>query len=729
MSEQLRLPESADALPAPLSLSRLPYTGKPRAIETSSFPFEQLSEIADQESWRKEITRPLSHIHKWWAQRLGSVFRAIILATFSPSDLDIMRLFYAPARLKGVIVFDPFMGSGTTVTETLKLGASAIGRDINPVAYFLVKNAVEMPERSHTMKTFDAIRRDVADEIHHFYKTRTSAGLLEDVLYYFWVRTLPCPQCSNSVDLFSSYVFARHAYASRFPEGRAICPYCGAISRVRVAAERLTCAGCQRTFRAQSGPVQGSHAVCPKCDASFPIAKTATLQQGPTYRMYAKMIVTSEGKRDYLPINESDFHLYSKAEQVLRSRGQAYPVVPLSPGYNTNQAIKHGFLYWHQFFNARQLLCLTILADRIRSISDARDRSLFACLFSGVLEFNNMFTSFKGEGTGAVRHMFYHHILKPERTPLEGNVWGTPKSSGAFSTLFRSRILRAIDYRENPFEIQLHKGTRFTKSSKVTGLSEPLVANVASSHAKMSRDRSVYLSCGDSASTDLPAGSVDAVITDPPFFDNVNYSQLADFFYVWQQHIMGNSKVFASASTRSDREVQNMDAAMFEDHLADVFLECRRVLRPSGLLVFTYHHSRPEGWRSVLGALLRAGFVITGVQPIRSEMSVATPKHLAKEPISIDMILACRKKRRSTAEKALSIQDLLIEATREAGEHISRFRATGKTTTRGDARVILMAHLVSFITRQCEMVPALNMFDSANGYVNSAINELLAPPE
>ena len=58
-------------------------------------------------------------------------------------------------------------------------------------------------------------------------------------------------------------------------------------------------------------------------------------------------------------------------------------------------------------------------------------------LFSGTLEFNNLFASYKGEGTGAVRHMFAHHILKPERTPIEANVWGTPKSSGSFSSLLR----------------------------------------------------------------------------------------------------------------------------------------------------------------------------------------------------------------------------------------------------------------------------------------------------
>ncbi|WP_155967291.1 DUF1156 domain-containing protein [Kamptonema formosum] len=85
--------------------------GEGKAIEEDSFPFEQLSEIAELESWRKEINRPLYYIHKWWARRLGSVFRAIILSTFAPEGSDILSLFYKPASLKGVKVFDPFMGS------------------------------------------------------------------------------------------------------------------------------------------------------------------------------------------------------------------------------------------------------------------------------------------------------------------------------------------------------------------------------------------------------------------------------------------------------------------------------------------------------------------------------------------------------------------------------------------------------------------------------------------
>src|SRR5438067_13262610 len=102
------------------------------AIEEASFPFEHLSDIAELESWRKEINRPIYHVHKWWAQRLGSVFRAILIAAFSPPDTDVLTAFYKRRRPSEHTVFDPFMGSGTTVGEAIKLGFRAIGQDINP---------------------------------------------------------------------------------------------------------------------------------------------------------------------------------------------------------------------------------------------------------------------------------------------------------------------------------------------------------------------------------------------------------------------------------------------------------------------------------------------------------------------------------------------------------------------------------------------------------------------
>src|SRR5580704_12308592 len=96
------------------------------ALEVS-FPVAEVSRIAEQESWRKEVNRPLYHIHKWWATRLGSVFRAIILAALSPKSAPVWEAFYNRHHLTGKVVLDPFMGGGTTLGEALKLGAKAVG--------------------------------------------------------------------------------------------------------------------------------------------------------------------------------------------------------------------------------------------------------------------------------------------------------------------------------------------------------------------------------------------------------------------------------------------------------------------------------------------------------------------------------------------------------------------------------------------------------------------------
>lgn len=697
-----------------------------RSIEESDFPFEHLSDIAEAESWRKEINRPPYHIHKWWAQRLGSVFRAIVLAAFAPKGSNLLDLFYSPVRLPQPIIFDPFMGSGATIGEALKLGARAIGRDINPVAYFLVQNALSMPDRKEVLATFRAIERDVAPEIHRFYQAQLPNGDRALVLYYFWVRYIPCPRCKHKVDLFSSYIFTRHAYPRRHPEARALCPACGVVNLVRYDALRVRCASCRGRYETASGPVHGQNATCPKCQHSFPIAKTA-LQNGhpPVYRLYAKLVLTPQGQKEYFPADEFDRRIYQKAARTLRKRTGAYPLVQIQPGYNTDQVLNHSYKYWHEMFNARQLLCLSTLADRIREITDERQRALFTCLFSGALEFNNMFTSFKGEGTGAVRHMFYHHILKPERTPLEANVWGTPKSSGSFSTLFKTRILRALDYCENPFELRLHhsKGG-LPESKKIFNLSVPLFHDVADTFDDFRSGKSVYLSCGDSGSTDLPPDSVDAVITDPPFFDNVHYSQLADFFFVWQRHILGQRWPYTAETTRSSLEVQQGDSDLFTERLAGVWRECYRAMKRNGILVFTYHHSRSEGWRCVLASVRRAGFMVVRAHPIKAEMSVAIPKHLAREPIDLDMILVCRKWYELPNRHGLETSDITGQAAQEAGLQIRRLQNRGRPVSRGDIRVILMAQIITRLSQLSATTDALIRFQQIETSIESTVDLL-----
>jgi putative DNA methylase len=466
-----------------------------------------------------------------------------------------------------------------------------------------------------------------------------------------------------------------------------------------------------------------SSAYCPHCSTEFPIPKTVREKaHPPAHRLYAKLVLLATGEKVYLRATDNDKALYAAAERALAQRMNPYPVVPIAPGYNTNQALGYNYRHWHQMFNARQLLSISILGERIADIEEAALRDLFLCLLSGVLEFNNMFASYKGEGTGAVRHMFYQHILKPERVPLEANLWGTPKSSGSFSTLFESRILRALNYAADPFELRLGKKNGKRASEKVYGLSQTIGYDIAANYESFADGKSVYLSCADSSRTDIPEGSVDAVITDPPFFDNVHYSQLADFFYVWQRHFLGHNGQHALLSTRQPTEVQHSDCEDFTTRLCSVWKEAHRVLKADGLLAFTYHHSRPEGWSSILKAVMDADFVIVATHPVKSEMSVATPKQQAKEPIDLDIIMVCRKRVAGRFSETDS-------SSYTAEYQISRLRASGRTLSRNDVRIIVMSQLLRTLSQNEGSAIAIERLRRQEADIKATITRLASPQD
>ena len=416
-----------------------------------------------------------------------------------------MDLFYEPLRLPGLVVFDPFMGSGTTVGEAQKLGCTVIGRDINPVAHRAVRVALGPIDRAEVHNLFHQLEADVGRKIQRLYHATDGDGERCQVLYFFWVKFLPCPACGTSVDLFAKYIFASHADRSRHPDAKAVCPGCGGVLPCRFDTKSATCR-CGATFDPQNGPARRTTAVCHNCAHEFPIAKTALAAgRPPEHRMYAKLVLRADGTKEYLPITDEDLRAFEDARRHLAATAPPVPSTPIEPGHNTNQILNYGYGFWHELFNERQLLALTMLASAIQSLPTGGARDALSLLFSGALEFNNMFASYKGEGTGAVRHMFAHHILKPERTPIEANLWGTPKSSGSFSTLYKSRLTRALQYREAPFEIAVEHHGVSRSGRKAFGASPPMGGPVLSGYPTGGMaPGTTYLSCGDSASTDLP---------------------------------------------------------------------------------------------------------------------------------------------------------------------------------------------------------------------------------
>ena len=676
-------------------------TTKPRLLETDAYPFEFISEVAERESWRKEIHRPIYHLHKWWAKRLGSIFRGILLGAALDEGADLHDAFYASHDFADVTVFDPFMGSGTTVGEAHKLGFTAFGRDINPVAVESVVTAMGPMDRARIEAAYKALDAGVGAKIRDLYRTTDSTGADAEVLYHFWVMQTACPHCAETVDLFSSYVFAANAYPARKPEVQVVCPSCGDIFEGRHGRTSETCPHCDHTFDPSRGNAKSQTATCPHCAGLFSISE-AVAKRGcpPEFRLYAKLVLRADGEKEYARATAADVADYAKASATLAAEVEAgriaLPNLALEAGYNTNQAMRYGFTNWRDFFNDRQLLALGWLRAAVGQIADPATRALMLTLSSGLLEFNNMFASYKGEGTGAVRHMFSHHILKPERTPIEANVWGTPKSSGSFSGLYKGRLGRALAYREAPTEVKGANGQKAVVASPAFSgkvIDWPSAAAFAT--------RGIYLSCGDSAVSGLPDASMDLVITDPPFFDNVQYSELADFFYAWAQIGSGSEPT----STRSDAEVQDTDADSFADKLQAVFRECARVLKDDGLLAFTYHHSRAEGWHSLASAVLGAGFVVVNSQPVKAEMSVATPVAAAKDPIAFDIVLVCRKT--SPAYVARTKQQAVLAGRRQ----LARLAGAGFKLSRGDRMVVEFGQL---LTTVASTEDALDLADNSD---------------
>ena len=227
--------------------------------------------------------------------------------------------------------------------------------------------------------------------------------------------------------------------------------------------------------------------------------------------------------------------------------------------------------------------------------------------------------------------------------------------------------------------------------------------------------RAIYLSCGSSASTGLPDGSVDLVVTDPPFFDNVHYSELADFFFAWQQ--LGPSPFVGKCmTTRHAEEVQDTSAEQFAAKLRAVFAECCRVLRKDGLLVFTYHHSRMDGWTSLADAVVGAGFSLVNCHPVKSEMSVAAPKSQAKEPIQLDIVLVCRKQV-ADSRKRSDTKSAFQRAVEHSTSKASRLKECGLALSVNDRRVILISQ---FLVETC----AGRSAEQLSGLLSSSLTDL-----
>ncbi|MGE5528156.1 MAG: DNA methylase, partial [Patescibacteria group bacterium] len=208
------------------------------------------------------------------------------------------------------------------------------------------------------------------------------------------------------------------------------------------------------------------------------------------------------------------------------------------------------------------------------------------------------------------------------------------------------------------------------------------------------RQRRIDLRCASSTELDLPPASLDAVVTDPPYFANVQYAELMDFCYVWLRKLVSDP-AFASHSTRNKNELTGnatMDRGLehFTEGMAGVFARMRTALKPGHPLVFTYHHNSIEAYFPIAAALLDAGLVCSATLPCPAEMGASI--HINGTGSSIvDTAFVCRST--GTVARRL-ITTTPQEIAGLVRDDVEMLKGADFEPTHGDIRCVAYGHLI-----------------------------------
>lgn len=723
------------------------------------FPISEVNRIAEREAHAKRYYRPVYTMHKWWARRLGSVFRTIALyaltdeealeqaeaevgadlLTFEKSEAErIWDLYLKDAQVgKGKVVLDPMMGGGTSIVEALRLGADVIGCDLNPVAWFVVKKEVEPVDLEELDAAFEHLKETVAPEILKYYKTTCpTCGDEADAMYYFWVKELACTNCGHPVPLFWDYRVAssRSVRVEHHPHVlcaecetdfapieeephcpecgwefdekgyyHLLCPNCGGMFEARDYRAEHRCPHCGHAFKATEGNTEGQYYTCsrPGCRQKYKVVDAIAQLGKPPERLYGVEYYCSRcDLKGYKAADEYDQALYRAAEHELIKIGDTLPLPDqeIPEGKETTPRLPNwGYHNFRDMFNARQLLCLGKLLKGIEEIEDINIEEFLLLTFSQSLEPNNMFCRYN-LSANKTEGLFASHAYHPKVNSVENNIWGSEYGRGTFTNEFD--ILRdGKEYNQRPFE-------KYIDGSGVTqeqALSRAIEGRLVTTFDQLGQNGNTLLLCRSSDFLPLPDCCVDLVLTDPPYYDNVMYSELSDFFYVWLRLALKDRYPhFRAELTPKSKEAiknsaQGKGEADFLRLLTDIFRECHRVLKPDGLMVFTYHHKQDEAWSAVLKALLDAGFYITAAWPIHSEMSGST--HIYdKKNISYDTIIVAR--RRDGEGERISWYRLAQQIHERAAEIVDYYqRHDGRYLSEPDMGVVAQAKCLELYSK------------------------------
>jgi len=418
-------------------------------------------------------------------------------------------------------------------------------------------------------------------------------------------------------------------------------------------------------------------------------------------------------------IGPADLKRYQDAEKRWENEKESlpYPKSKVPHGEKTKSGlIAHHYTYWHQMFNPRQLLCLSTL---LKEIGEEKNQLLKEMVLSGFFNaLNNMsdFTSYIWQ-RDCTRQVFARHDYAPKNTSCESTVWGADTGMGSFNT-YMDAIFKGKEYSQKAWDYyKSGDGNNKIANDNLKGRPELLCF----SSARLSG-----------------SGTYDIVITDPPYAGNVNYSELADYFYVWLRLLL--SKTYSHFSPEATPKIEEIienptrgkTVKDYEDGLTEVWQKCNQKLIDNGVMVFTFHHAEGSAWESLLESLCNAGFVIEAIYPIHGESESSL--HLQdKQAISYDLIHVCKKRNGNGATKKRSWAGVRQEIRKRAREEIQMIEAGrygSEKLAPADLNIILIGkclelyskHYGAIVDHNGEVVPIKQALSAIKMMVEQLVN-------
>ena len=535
-------------------------------------------------------------------------------------------------------VLDPFAGGGSIPLEAQRLGLEAHASDLNPVAVLINKALIEIPPRfadrapvfpgaddgtrswpgAHGLaedvrRYGEWMREEAWRRIGHLYpRAQLPDGSEATVIAWIWARTVTCPNpaCGIEAPLVRSWWLGK----KKGKEAYIVPTVVDGHVEYSIGHDPK-----RAPTKQDDGTISGRRgAVCISCHSA--ISMDYIKNEGNHGLMGEQVCaVVTEGRRSriYLPPNDA----IAEVARIRQPEGVPSQILPNDP--RNFWTVAYGLDTFDKLFTARQLTALTTFSDLV---SEAREQVLRDALAGG-MEGERLEAGGVGAAAYADAVATYLGFAVSRLTDYSSalNTWANNPQMEILRNVFARQAL--------PMAWDFAEGNPFASSSGSLSIMVKAVSEA------VSRAPANFTSCvlqADAASRDYR----DAVVsTDPPYYDNIGYSDLSDFFYVWLRRSLKDvhPSLFSTMLVpKAEELVANpyrhggRDGArdFFEDGFRTVFANARRSANPDYPMTVYYAFKQTEtstegrtstGWSTILEGMIRSGWTITATWPMRSE--------------------------------------------------------------------------------------------------------------